>query len=243
MTSISKEFVECNLRSNEVIEALKSGHQAVIDQVASKLYANMLSVADPGILDAPDWSKKDEKLKWVLHAQVAVFGDILNIEDLSERVRSGNFENHQLVTDLAYELKFFLLDLLGLDYELNYSTWNLIGLFTPDSLTEEQLARFVRPAVQTPFGLDSISPHEDNATTVILNQALTNWSHWCQVYKTLMILNYEGNENDTVVAFHSLLAVSANLISASHIGSLLLFFRANALGRSMDKGSLKQERP
>lgn len=231
MTSISKDFIECNLQSNEVIKALKSGHQVVIDQVASKLYSNILSVVDAGIQNAPDWSEKDEKLKWTLHTQVAVFGDILNIEDLSERVRRGNFENHELVIELAYELKFFLQDLLGLYYELNYSTWNLISLFTPDSLTEEQLTRFVKSAVQPPFDLDSIPLREDNATTVILNQALTNWRHWCQVYKSLMILTYEGNENDTIVGFHSLLSVSASLISASHIGSLLSFSRASSVRR------------
>jgi len=228
MTNISKTFSECNLRSQEVIEDLKSGKQAVIDQVASKIYSNMLR-GGTGIEYDPDWSKKDEKLKWVLHTLVGVFGTILKTEDQLDRVKLANYKAPELMTELAYELKFVLLDLLGLYYELNYSTWNLIDRFTPDIIKEDQLLRFVKPAVQPPPDSDQITEQQDNRNRAVLRQTLTNWEHWSQVYKNLLIRTYDENDDDTLVAFHSLLAVSANLISASHMGSLLLMMRARSV--------------
>ena len=47
-----------------------------------------------------------------------------------------------------------------------------------------------------------------------------------------MLRTYEANENDTIVAFHSLVAVGAQLVSASHVASLLLFSRAKIIGTS-----------
>jgi hypothetical protein len=223
VTSISKDFIECNLRSPDVVDALKLGNQTVIDQVASKIYSKMLNVGNVGLQDAPNWPQKDEKLKWVLHTQVTVFGDILNIEDLLEQVKHGNYEDRESIVNLAYELKFFLLNLLALYYDLNYSTWNLIDLFIPDVLSEEQLLTLVKPAVQSPSYSDLITAHANNPTRAVLKQALTNWRYWGDVYKTLMMRTYDANNDDTIVAFHSVLAVSAHLISASHLGSLILF--------------------
>jgi hypothetical protein len=231
VTSISKNFGEYDLRSYETIEALKSSNQALIDQIASKIYSNILSVANAGIQEHEEWPGQDEKLKSVLHTLVAVFGAILKIEDLPEQVTGGKYEDHKLITELAYELNFLLLDLLGLYYEFNYSTWNLINLFNPDDLTGQQLQLFLEPAVKPPSELDPITAHEDNTNLSVLKQALTNWIHWCHVYKKLMIDTYDTNTDEIMVAFHSLLGVSAYLIGTSHIASLLLFSRARAVTR------------
>lgn len=233
MTSISKNFVQYDLRSYETIEALKASNQALIDQVASKIYSNILSVADARIQDHEDWPRKDEKLKSVLHTQVAVFGAILKIEDRPEQVRRGKYEDHKLISELAYELNFLLLDLLALYYELNYSTWNLINLFTPDDLTGQQRQRFLESAVRPPSESDLITCHEGNTNLSVLKQALTNWTHWCRVYKKLMINAYDASADETMVAFQSLLGVSAYLIGTSHIASLLLYSRARAITRSL----------
>jgi hypothetical protein len=213
-----------------VIEALKSSNQEVIDQVASRIYSNMLRVTTD-IQDDPDWSKKDEKLKWTLHTLVEVFGGILKTEGLLEQCEAGNYEEPEIISDSAYELKFLLLDLLGLYYELDYSTWNLITLFTPDDLNEEQLGGFIKPAAQLRSDVELVTGREGETPLNVLKQALTNWRYSGEVYKTLMIRTYDANENDTIVAFHSLLAVSAQLISASHLGWLLLFFRARSIRR------------
>ncbi|HEV2833817.1 MAG TPA: hypothetical protein VGW58_00795 [Pyrinomonadaceae bacterium] len=213
-----------------MIEALKSSNQAVIDQVASRIYSNMLSVTTE-IQDDPDWSKKDEKLKWTLHTIVNVFGDILKAEDLLEQVEVGNYDDAALITDLAQEHRFLLLDLLGLYYEMDYSTWNLINLFTPDDLNEAKVAEFIKPAVQSASDIALLTAHEGNTTCGVLTQALTDWTYWCEVYKSLLIRTYDARPDDTIVAFHSLMAVSARLISASHIGWLLLLFRARSIRR------------
>ena len=228
MTSISKDFIQCDLRSGEVIEALKASNQAVIDQVASRIYANLLGVTTE-MQDAPDWSQKDEKLKWTLHTIVEVFGDVLKTEELLAQVDNGNYKDPGVLTESADEMKFLLLDLLGLYYELDYSTWNLITLLTPDDLKEEQLPRFIKPAVEVPSILDLRTASAGETTLDVLNQALTNWRHSCGAYKTLMLRTYEANEDDTIIAFHSLLAVAAQLISASHLGWLLLLFRARSI--------------
>ena len=70
------------------------------------------------------------------------------------------------------------------------------------------------------------------ALKAVLDQTLRNWEHWCQVYKTLTLRTYDANENDTIVAFHSLLVVAAHLMSASHVASVLLFSHANIIGTS-----------
>jgi len=213
-----------------VIEALKSINQEVIDRVASRIYSNMLRVTTD-IQEDPDWSKKDEKLKWTLHTLVEVFGGILKTEELLAHAEAGNYEEPGLISDSAYELNFLLLDLLGLYYEMDYSTWNLINLFTPDDLKEEQLGAFVKPAAQLRSDVDLVTGREGETTRDVLNQAVTNWRYSGEVYKTLLIRTYDANENDTIVAFHSLLAVSAHLVSASHIGWLLLLFRARSIRR------------
>lgn len=229
MTSISKEFLECDLASHDVIDALKSGNQAVIDQVASKIYANILSVADAEIQEGPNWHQKDEKLKWVLHTQVALFGNLLNTEDLVKEFQRRNEVNPKSIFDLAYEMEFLLLDLLALYYELNYSTWNLIDLFRPDDIKEEEFPGFIETAVQLPPAFELMVGQKNNTNPAALNQTLTNWKHWCETYKSLMIRTYNANQEDSIIGFHSMLAVSANLISASHLGWLLLFSRSRSV--------------
>lgn len=223
VTSIAKDFIQCDLRSGEVIEALQASNQAVIDQVASRIYANLLSVTTE-MQDAPDWSQKDEKLKWTLHSIVEVFGGVLKTEELLTQVEGGNYKDPGLMTELANELKFLLLDLLGLYYELDYSTWNLITLLTPEDLKEEQVTAFVKPALQ----LSPPAANESETSFEVLNQALTNWRHSSEAYKSLLLRAYEANEHDTIVAFHSLLSVAAQLISVSHLAWLLLLFRARS---------------
>src|SRR5690242_18232112 len=105
----------------------------------------MLRVDINHLQDAPNWPLKDAKLKSVLHTLVEVFGDLLKTEDLVEHAQRSNYADSKLTKDLAYELKFLLLDLLALYNELDYSTWNLIDLFTPDDLRQTPLPRFIEP--------------------------------------------------------------------------------------------------
>lgn len=187
----------------------------------------MLGVANEQLEQAADWSRRDEKLKWTLHTLVAVFGGILKTEDLVQQVQTDSDAGFVPMAELAYELKFLLLDLLGLYYELNYSTWNLINFFSSRAhLNEEQITRFLTPAVQPPIDMPSIAQEEQGER--VLQQALGNWEHWCQAYMTLMIRAYDARQTDSTVAFQSLLAVSAHLISAAQVGSLLLFSRARS---------------
>ena len=79
-----------------------------------------------------------------------VFGDTLKTEELVEEAQRHNYANGKLASELAYELKFLLLDLLALYDDVHYSTWNLIALFMPDDLSATRLEQFFKPAVQPP---------------------------------------------------------------------------------------------
>jgi hypothetical protein len=239
MTSITRDAVELHdLRSPRVIDKLKREEHLLIDQIASRPYAKILQVIDSEIPAIDNWGKRDEKLKWVLHTQVAALGRLYATEDIIGAVVAKVGTTKHSLKDLIYELYFLSLDLSSLFYELEYSTWNLIDFLDPDhyfglrktpsSFLEEFADTLHYELSTTPASLNNfcetlLEKGLDRSSIEAAKISLTEWMDWVQSYKRVILHLYEAQDLvETLYAFHYALSIATRLLGMTLSLSLLL---------------------
>ncbi len=231
MTSITTEPVQSHdLRSTEVIKWLKLKDHVIIDEIASRLYVKILQVIDSERPTISDWSKIDEKLKWVLHTQVELLGRLYVCEGLIETLLVAQEDKiGNLLGELSSEFFFLSQDLSGVFYELGYSTWNLLDFLDPDHFFGP---REVSPSLITT--LDEVLGHLpakppalihgfcerltengiDNRSIGSVKMSLAVFLSSVDKYKKSMASFYETETNiEALYNFHYLISTATYLLS------------------------------
>lgn len=240
MTAITKEAVEShNLQSSEVIGRLQREEHLLIDQIASRPYARIRQLIDPEMPSIEDWNKRDEKLKGVLHTQIAVLGAVYVIEDLIRALIEA--EEDQIIgplKDLISEYYFISLDLSTLFYDSGYSIWNLVDFLDPDhyfssrglpSSILSKLREASSPEMPSPswslnrLGERIIQSGFDRPSVEAMKGSLAEWLEWTRRYKLIIASLYEADDPlETLYAFHYAVSIITRLLAVSLSMKLLL---------------------
>lgn len=241
MTAITRDPVRSHdLRSPEVIEKLKLGDHLLIDEIASRLYANMLHIIDPEIRPIiSNWEVFDEKLKWVLHVQVELLGGLYECEEIISKLVVAEENNiHSLLADLIYKYFFLSENFSSLYYDLGYSTWNFLNSLDPDYwfglrgipstlLDKSDTVLYTTPAAPPDpvkgFCKKLIERGLDRQSAEAAEISLAEWLQWTQRYKQITTSFYEAEDMaETLYAFHYTMSTAIHLLSVSLSMNLLL---------------------
>jgi hypothetical protein len=227
MTDISDSYISYDLKSPSVVEGLRRHDQSVIDGIASKPYSMLSQVMRSDFKYLEENPKRDEKLKWMLHTQVAVVGNLLNIEEMLTKSAKSRDEEVGTLTDLTYEFSFLMQDLMGLYFDFGYSTWNLLRIFASEtSVGGAQITEYLRilvDKVTSPVSLTFGLAHRRSnlAIDVLGNKALAAWIDTSMAYRELMELFYETVDRQCAVfGFQAVSALSGKLLGSTHSAQL-----------------------
>lgn len=233
MTSITREPVESHdLQSADVIKRLKLKDYVLIDEIASRFYVKILRVIDSDIPTLDDWSKVDDKLKWILRTQVELLGRLYVCEEMIDRLIVAEKEKiDSRLQELTYEFNYLSLDLSALFYELAYSTWNLLDFLDPDKhFRLREILPFlpdtVADALYCPPAKPSASLHRfcekliakgvDRSGIKAAEISLAQFLHWVQKYKQLIVSFYEAEVSaEALYKFHYIVSTATYLLGIS----------------------------
>lgn len=240
MTAITRNPVKSHdLRSAEVIEKLKLGDQLLIDEIGSRPYAKILHIIDSEIPTISNWAVFDEKLKWLLHVQIELLGDLYECEEIIYKLVVAE-ENSisSLLQDLIYKYFFLSENFSSLFYDLGYSTWNLLNSLDPDyhfglrripSALLEKFDTVLCPTPATPsdslkgFCEKLIEKGYSKRNVEAAEISLAEWLQWSQKYKQIVTSFYEAEDmTETLYAFHYTMSTAIHLFSISLSIRLLL---------------------
>lgn len=240
MTEITRNPVKSyDLRSDEVIERLKRGDQLLIDEIASQPYAKILHIIGAERSTISNWDMFNEKLKWVLHTQVELLGDLYECEEIIHKlVIAEENKINSLLQDLIYKYFFLSGNFSSLFYDLEYSTWNLLysldpnyylGLRGVSSTLLEKFDSVLCPAPAIPpdslnrFCEELIETGIDTRSVEAVKISLAEWLQWDQKYKQMIISLYEAEAiAETLYAFHYAVSTATHLLSITLSMRLLL---------------------
>jgi hypothetical protein len=188
-------------------------------------------VVDSHLPAIDDWNKRVDKLKWILHNQIEVLGTISACEQLIDAliVAPGD-EIPRLLPDLVYECHFLSLDLSGLFYELEYSTWNLLDFLDPDhyfglrAIPSSVLDKVEALRPGPPILASSIHRFFEELTHIGVDQrnvefskvALSEWLQCASSYRESVLAFYEAeSEVEMLYMFHYTVSAALRLLSVS----------------------------
>jgi len=246
MTRVTRnDVLRHDLRSPVIIERLRLGDHSLIDEIASRLYSKILKSIDAYTETIDDWEKRDEKLKWVLHSQVKILGDMdLCVELTNQLVDAEEARTCDLLSELMYGYHFFSHEASALFYDLEFPTWNLLDFLDPRhyyiegevsaSVSNRLLMILQGDSWPQKSSLNTLWERFDakgvhSETVQLTKTQMEEWLLCCQLYKLLIEYFYESaNSTEALYAFHYSFSFAVRLLG----GSLTLKLAIESLSNS-----------
>jgi hypothetical protein len=233
-----KPVREYDLRSAEVIRRLKEGDHLLIDEIASRLFANILRAAHPEMQATGEQAQKLDRLKWVLHNHVEILGLLHECDEWSRPlIGTDKSEASDALNELDFRLDKLSLQLMTLYDESGYSTWNLLHFLNPSyydssgsmpsSLLEEFVEASSNPAIRPPdfdgWGEELITMGAEKRVVEAARQALAELLLWATQYMQAVNFSYKVERHlDALYALHYVESIGARLLSLSIMSRLLV---------------------